>query len=143
MIYTSYYSNMKQVLGRKPEICFVSIAGYAPNWFEEWCEKMNLPHYQFKKLAPKKEWWQVWHDKFADNLESDESVNFYTEKYYETILSNLDASKIKFELLEKSDRRDVCLLCYETPDKFCHRSLVRKWLNDNGIECAEFTSSKI
>jgi hypothetical protein len=29
------------------------------------------------------------------------------------------------------------LLCYEDADQFCHRHLVREWLNKNGIETEE------
>lgn len=42
-------------------------------------------------------------------------------------------------LNNESDNHDVCLLCYETPEKFCHRHLVCNWLNDHGIECRELT----
>lgn len=29
------------------------------------------------------------------------------------------------------------LLCYETPEDFCHRSIVRKWFNHYGYTCIE------
>lgn len=35
----------------------------------------------------------------------------------------------------------IALICYERPTDFCHRHLVSKWLNENHIECKEFTKN--
>ena len=41
-------------------------------------------------------------------------------------------------LTKDSSEFHVALVCYETPEKFCHRHLVSKWLQDNNIDCAEW-----
>lgn len=134
MIWTSYYSNIKKVLGKNPNLVFISIAGYKPKWLEG----SVIEVLEYKKLAPKKAWWQVWHDKFESDLECEESRAWYKKAYVETVLSKLEQKKVQEELLELSKRHDVCLLCYEVPSKFCHRQLVSEWLNNAGIECKEF-----
>lgn len=49
----------------------------------------------------------------------------YEERYYNNILSRLDAKSIYEKVKGK------VLLCYCGKDKFCHRKLVLKWLADN------------
>ena len=123
---------MRGCLAKRPFLRFCSIAGYSPEWFFD-----DEKNFKYSNLVPRKEWWQVWHSKFHDNLQSDESKAWYEEKYRETVLSKLDPEKVKRELLELSEHYDVCLLCYETPEKFCHRHIVQKWFNENGVECCE------
>ena len=39
--------------------------------------------------------------------------------------------------------KDVVLLCYETPEKFCHRHIAAQWLKDQtGIDIGEFELEK-
>ena len=77
-------------------------------------------------------------DKFKDYPESKESVDFYKEKYIETVLKNLNPHSIVNTLYRISNGKDIILLCYETPEKFCHRKLVSDWFNNNGITCREY-----
>lgn len=94
-----------------------SIAGKCPEWFKG---------REYKKLAPKYDWWKKWHD---ENL----SEEWYTEKYYKTVLDKLDAKQVYEELGE-----NAVLLCWEKPGKFCHRYLIANWLrNELGIEISE------
>jgi len=134
MIFTSYFGNVKKLMGLHPQMKFVSIAGKTPEWF---LDDKNLNGLQFKKLMPKYSWWSQWHSTFEKDLESEESKKWYEEKYRSTVLSALDQNQVRNELLEMSDRCNVCLLCYETPEKFCHRHIVQKWLNEGGVECVE------
>ena len=133
MIYTSYFSKVKALYGQNPNLVFVSIAGKTPNWFDN----SLLEIFKYPKLAPNYEWWNTWKDKFGVDLESDESISWYTKKYYENVLNKLNPIFVKQELLELSDRKDVVLLCYETPEKFCHRKLVKEWFNSVEIDCKE------
>lgn len=133
MIYTSYFSKVKALAGQNLNLVFVSIAGIIPNWFDN----SLIEIHKFKKLMPKYEWWSEWRNKFQDNLESYESISWYTNKYYETVLNKLNAKEVYDELLMLSDHKDIVLLCYETPEKFCHRQIVSKWFNDNQINCKE------
>lgn len=114
-IYTSYYGNLRK-LENAGYNNFVSIAGKAPLFFEKKCNGINYREY--KILAPK-----FW---FFKKYKEDGDADFYTKCFKEEVLSNLDANKICQELGDS-----VVLLCYETPDKFCHRHLVAQWLRAN------------
>lgn len=48
------------------------------------------------------------------------------EKYYDEVLSKLDAKDVFNELASYGD--NIILLCYEEPNLFCHRYLVASWL---------------
>jgi len=131
MIFTSYFDhiNLADTVLNHPT--FFSISGKTPDWF------YDLPRcYSYKLLAPKYSWWKEWNNKFQDNLESTKSKSFYREKYYSTVLNNLNPECI-FSELKRLGCYDICLMCYETPDKFCHRQLVSEWFNNNGIYCSE------
>lgn len=117
-IWTSYFGNAKKLEKKCPDIHLVSIAGYSPPWFTGT---------KFSALAPKKWWWKIWHDSFKDDLESEESRAWYTERYYETVLSSFNPPSSLETMLEKIGN-DICFLCYETPEKFCHRHIVASWL---------------
>ena len=94
-----------------------------------WAKEPNKYH-QCKKLAPKYTWWHLWHDEGL----SDE---WYTEKYYETVLNLLEPQKI-FDEVTWNNTKDAVLLCWENREKFCHRHIVAKWFTDNlGIEVKE------
>ena len=127
--YTSYFGNIRKILKEDPDAGLVSIAGKTPSWFKE---------HKFKKLAPHYEWWKEWHDTFNDNLESKESKKWYTDKYFSTVLRNLDPYSIAKKLKDLVGYKTVFLLCYETPEKFCHRHIVAEWLNNAGVDCREF-----
>ena len=132
MIYTSYFGNIKRILNENKDVEFFSIAGKSPDFYK----KEN--RFELPILAPKYKWWKKWKDKFSDNLESEESINFYEEKYYETVLKNLNPQTIVNTLYRIGNGKDIILLCYETPEKFCHRKIVSEWFNKNGIECKEY-----
>jgi len=109
-MYTSYFAKYKGSKG-------VSIAGKSPDWFQG---------KQYKKLAPKYDWWKKWHDEKL-------SEEWYIQKYYNTILRNLNPQEVYEEL-----GKDAVLLCWERSDKFCHRHLVSKWLeHELGIRIIE------
>ena len=131
MIYTSYFGNIKKILAAVPDAKFISIAGKTPNWFVG--EK-------FSELAPKYSWWQEWHDKFDGDYDSNESKLWYKDKYYETVLSNLKQLDVAQKLKALADWCPTFILCYETPEKFCHRHLVAEWLNARRVECKEWSN---
>ena len=57
----------------------------------------------------------------------------YEEKYNKEILSRASAPEIMRKLgryAEMSSTDKVALMCYESPDKFCHRHIVARWLGD-------------
>jgi hypothetical protein len=123
MIYTSYFAQLRNL----PEnIIPVSICGKAPNWYHG---------YQYKKLAPKYDFFMEW-KKNHDN-------NYYIKCFNEQVLGNLNAIDVILDLSRmiysfNIGESDICLVCYEKPDDFCHRHLVAQWLRDNGFSCAEW-----
>lgn len=129
VIYTSYFGNIRHISASCCQPFFVSIAGNSPNWFDG---------DKYKQLMPKYDWWIKWHNLFKDKLDSDQSINWYIKRYNETILSMLDPYDVKNDLLKMSNGKDIFLLCYETPAKFCHRHIVCEWLNKNNILCKEW-----
>lgn len=129
MIYTSYFGNIKKVLAAVPDAGLVSIAGKTPNWFTG---------ERFISLMPHWLWWKEWHEKFISDLESDESKKWYTAKYKETVLRQLDPHVVARQLKDLVQWKPTFILCYETPEKFCHRHIVAKWLNDARIDCEEW-----
>ena len=113
-IYTSYFAKTNKLLDKGLKN-LISIAGKCPDDF-------LINHYctQYKKLAPKYIWWKEWHD---NNL----SNEWYIEKYNETVLNLLDPNQIFFDLT-KNNTEDAVILCWECPNKFCHRHLIAEWL---------------
>jgi uncharacterized protein (DUF488 family) len=94
----------------------VSIAGKTPSWYHG---------REYKKLAPKYA--------FFKKYKEDGDQSYYIEHYYKEVLNKLDPEKVLKEL-----GANALLLCYETPEKFCHRHLVAQWFKDTlGIFIAE------
>lgn len=123
IIYTSYFA----VIDKLPsEICPIAICGYIPPfWY-----KMK----RYKALAPKKWFFSEW-KRTGDN-------EFYIQNFKHEVLSKLNPSTVVSELKRLADGRIPCLLCYEAPDKFCHRHLVSEWFNEtipDLVECTEYT----
>lgn len=57
----------------------------------------------------------------------------YEEKYNKEILANTSAEEVLLQLeryASLSGKDKVVLLCYESPEKFCHRHIVAKWLTE-------------
>lgn len=133
MIYTSYFGNIRKIKAAFPDAALISIAGKSPDWY-------NGLKYEY--LAPKYSWWKEWHDKFKDDYDSTESMMFYSMRYAQTVLSGLDPHEVKCDLYNMANAKTVFLLCYETPEKFCHRKLVADWLTSNHVNCCEWNLEK-
>lgn len=110
MIYTGYYAKVENY--KQNNLTPVGISGWTPDWYKG---------ATYKKLAPKYSWWKEWHDK---NL----SEAWYTEKYYQTVLNALDPKQVIKEI--QVFGQNVVLLCFESPEKFCHRHIAAQWLKE-------------
>ena len=120
-IYTSYYANMRHI---PEDIVQISIAGKAPKWYNG---------LEYKKLAPKFSFFNEWKTKGLSN-------EYYIEHFNNEVLSLLNANNVLSDLERLSGGKDCVLLCYESPDNFCHRHLVANWLeNKLGIDVHEFS----
>jgi len=85
----------------------VSIALYTPKWFTG---------KQYKTLAPPKHLLDLYKvGKIGEEA--------YDEIYHRRVLWFLRPQNILEEL-----GNDAILLCYEKPEKFCHRHIVANWL---------------
>lgn len=118
MIYTSYFARLKYL---PDNVIPISICGKAPSWYKG---------LQYKKLAPKYDFFMKWKDNH-DNKQ-------YIESFNEQVLSRLDVREVIKELFDMANSKDICLICYEKPNDFCHRHLVSNWLNNNGVKCKEW-----
>ena len=118
MIYTGYFGRLSDY--QKAGLTPVDIGGYSPPGYVG---------FRYKALAPKKIWWQEWHDNHLSN-------HWYREKYQETVLNLLDPKMTAEDL--QSFGKDVVLLCREKPPEFCHRHLVSQWFRKNGIFVREY-----
>lgn len=108
MIYTSNYYNCKSNLFKK-----YSISG----------DRGRMANYDgecYPKLAPKKEFWEVWHNNIG-KINEEENLKYYIREYWLQVLSKLDVNEVYKEL----DRS--ILLCYESKDEFCHREIIAAW----------------
>ena len=113
---TSYYSKNANNLNA------VSVAAKCPAFYKG---------REYKKLAPK--YW------FFKKYKEDGDEESYTKSYYKEVLNKLNPREVYEELGE-----DAVILCWEAPDKFCHRHIVAEWLSDNlGIEIKEHDSTDI
>ena len=108
MIYTSSYDACKNTLYAT---CSISA--------DRGKRKAYTGNY-YRDLAPKKDFWIIWHDNIG-KISEEENNKFYIREYWSKVLSRLDAKKVYQDL-------DNCiLLCYEDNTKFCHRLIVAAW----------------
>ena len=103
MIYTSNFANLKNL---NTKDC-VSIARGTPFWFKG---------KTFTDLCPR---WDIVMNHKKGIITNEE----YIDTYYNDSLNELDPKQI-IKLLDNK-----VLLCWCGKDKFCHRNLVRDWLN--------------
>ena len=116
MIYTGYYSNIQFYMdqGLTP----ISISGKPPEGYKGlW----------WKHLAPSWSIFSQWKNGIIDD-------NQYTQRFFNEILSNLNVQDIVYDLQRIEN---PILLCYEKTG-FCHRHLIKDWLNVSGIDCEEY-----
>lgn len=73
------------------------------------------------KLAPKKNFWDIWHNNIG-KISEEENTKYYIEQYYKQVLSKVDIE----ELLK--DEKDPILLCFEKGQEFCHRHVLAEYI---------------
>lgn len=67
------------------------------------------------------------------------SEKVYTKRYLDQLDSNKEEI-LKIVRCFDSTRfqgRATIMLCYCKRGNFCHRNILRQWLNENGVECQE------
>lgn len=89
-------------------------------------KKFNLPTEQ--SLVPS---WEI-----ANEYKSGRITKKQYRKAYIKQLKKLDVNEIYHRLSGK------VLLCYEKPENFCHRQILKEWFNRNGLHCEELMTSE-
>ena len=119
-IFTTYFANVRNL---PQHIVPISISGKAPDWWNG---------LEYKRLAPKYSFFSVWKET-QDN-------EYYIKHFYEEVLSKLTPKQVIDDIVVKLPQETTfALVCYEAPNKFCHRHLVAEWLKTDGdIEVEEF-----
>lgn len=109
MIYTSYFGNIKNI---PKDWLKVSISLYPPK---------GMDILQCKLLAPSAELLAAYKEGKVSDLE-------YTREYTKQMQSLPQETKTKlltsFSKYAYDDTNNLVLLCYEAPNKFCHRHLL-------------------
>ena len=120
MIYTSYFANLKNI---PEDITPIAICRFPPKlWYGQ----------RSYALAPTL--------KAMKDYQETGNVKLFRERYFENLNSldpHVTARVLKMMNPDGCDK-DIVLVCYEKPDKFCHRHLVAEWFNEHGIECKEW-----
>ena len=128
MIYTSYFNKLKQLNG----ICY-AVCGGIPQFYQKLMQQNPQKFKRYIQFSPRKQWWYSWK---KGQLTNDQFI----EMYYSTVLDKININDVKKQLL--SHDFDVYLLCYEKSEDFCHRHIIRQWLNKNNVECKQFNDEQ-
>lgn len=121
-IHTSYFAMNNYILweGMIPVVISTSV----PFW--------NDAFILYHKLYPTNDMlWEYKHGKITEQE--------YIKKYRNNILAKLDPHEIYKELMELSEGKPVCLMCWEKSGKFCHRHIVAEWLREAGYLVSEYS----
>ena len=122
-IYTGYFAKLK--VYQEANLTPIGVAGQSPEYYKE---------QEFKKLAPKYSFFIDYKNNKIDEKE-------YTRLYYKLVLNQLNCKEIILKLasMMKPESDGIILLCWETPEKFCHRHLIGDWITENTkIPVSEF-----
>jgi uncharacterized protein (DUF488 family) len=120
-ILTSYFAMVKNLPENTQPI---SISRFSPKFFKGPC---------YTKLAPTSQILKLYKAGVIDD-------NAYIQMYYDQVLSTLNAYTVVDELLAIAGNKIPVLVCYESPDKFCHRHLLNEWFNEI-VDVEEFVRS--
>ena len=127
-IATGYFARAKDYADMG--YALVSIALKAP-WFVP--TSLNLSYYQWLYPTP-------------EILKLKDSQHDYTYRYTTDVLYKLQPVSVyrDMEKIAVDNGKDkIVIMCYESPDKFCHRHLVSHWLEQElGIDVKEVNIKK-
>ena len=118
MFYTSYFAKLKKI---PDNIIPISICAKTPSWFSG---------KEYKALAPS---YNILMD-----YKKDGDKELYVNRFNNGILKELNQDTVVNDLLGiAGENKDICLMCYEKSEDFCHRHLIAEWLAKAGYECCE------
>ena len=117
-IYTSYFANHRNF---PKNFTPVSIALYPPKYWSG---------HSYNKLSPSKE--------LLEHVKSTNDHDHYTTQF-NSYLSTINPHQVLSEIRQLFGE-DIILLCYEKPSDFCHRHLIRNWLQSHDIPITELSN---
>lgn len=118
MIYTGYFAMIRKM----PEsIRPIAICIYPPKGYKG---------LKYTDLAPTAKILKDW------KRNGDEDA--YIRDFKKEVLDKLNPYEVVSDIKKMCGEDDICLVCYEKSQDFCHRHLVSKWLTENGIPCEEY-----
>lgn len=126
-IFTTYFGKLKEIEEEFKDtgVLKLAISYTIPKGIDAYQLQDFLPPYDVLKM-------------YKENYLNEEE---YTKLYKAKVLDKLDINKFYIDFDKLCSKFPViCLICYEKPDNFCHRHLVREWLNDVGYSCKEYVS---
>lgn len=120
MIYTSYYGNYKKFPNNPITIQISNSAPFSTR-------------YQIQAVVPD------WNTMVKPLKEGQITEKRYTHRYLRQLEANKESILASVRRLDstKFQGRSPIMLCYCKKGTFCHRNILREWLNKNGIECEE------
>lgn len=136
MIFTSYFAMMKSL---PDNVIPIAISLTVPK---------DVQCLKYKGLAPS--------GSLLKCYKTEENVEAYTERYNKDVLGKFTTRDVLNALYQMipanilmrydldpdtwylSNEVHMCLMCWERPDKFCHRQLVARWLSANNVPCREY-----
>jgi hypothetical protein len=125
MIYTSYFAFIPKL---PTDMLKISISLFTPKW-------AKIDGY-FTCLNPTE---QLLREAKSGVISAEEAMGKYCDEIFGK-LSPIEVYEELTEILRKSGKRDLVLLCYEKPGEICHRRFVAEWLeNGNSISVSEYT----
>lgn len=120
-VVTSYYANIKNI---PKDYTLISISGGITP------EILKAIHIHDKSLAPS---WSIFKE-YKDNPDTE----LYTKRFKAEVLPNVNLREKLIEWRSTSNNNKFVLLCYETPNDFCHRHLVAEEFLKIGLTVKEY-----
>lgn len=124
MYFTSYFGNIKNINMKKYKL--VCITNSKPSFCDSSIEDWSF-------LGPTKELLKLYKNNKINEKE-------YTKIYLQYIDDKWTEIK---DFLHQHENENIVMLCYEKSTDFCHRHLLRTYLNTKGIDCKELTKDDI
>lgn len=139
-LFTSYYSYYKAIPDNY--LC-IAISRFIPIKFKE-NNYENFLWVNDNFIAPSKE---LLLNKKAGNIDEQTYKKIYTKELFFN-LNKIGYNSFNswyndisnFYKITQKEWEALVFLCYETPEKFCHRHIFAKILNYYGIQCEEYSS---
>lgn len=137
-LFTSYYANYRNI--PKSYLC-IGISRVCPEWFAN----NDLDNFMFFKsnvLAPSE---SLLNRIKANQITQEQYKKEYVEKLYADIQKYFNCNdlgewaKKMLECFKDTQWDGIVLMCYERPEEFCHRHIIRNILNKiYHIDCKEY-----